>query len=251
VTSPKLALIAGGSGGVGGAISRALAEDGWDVSLTYRNGRERAESVVATVAALGREATMHQVELTDPESVSAWVSGHSYRSVDAVIYAAGPHVTMNYIGSLDSAVVKSTFENDVLACFHVIQSGLPALRESRGTFLATVSPAVERHMKRDILSASPKAAIEAMVRAVAVEYGRFGVRSNAIGVGLLEGEGMWTELVRNGDFTPESLAAGIKEIPLGRWGDVKDIAEAAKFLVSDRATWISGQTLSVDGGYSA
>lgn len=246
----KLALIAGGSGGVGGAIARTLAHDGWDVALTYRSGGERVRTVAAAVEEAGRQVTVHQVDLTDRGTVESWISAQGNRAINAVIYAAGPHIPMTYVASHEPDTVRYVLENDVMSCFNVMKAAVPPLRESKGTLLSVVTPAIDRHMKRDILSAAPKAAIQALVRGIAVEEGRFGVRSNAIGVGLLEGEGMWNELLRQGDFTPEQLAQGINEIPLRRWGDVQDIANAASFLVSDKAAWITGQTLHVDGGYA-
>ena len=115
--------------------------------------------------------------------------------------------------------------------------------------IATVTPALRRPTTRDILSAGPKAAIEALMRHTAVEEGRFGVRANCVGVGLLQ-DGMYHALKASGDFDDRYITASLKNLPLGRMGTAAEIADAVSFLASDKAAYITGQTLMVDGGYA-
>ena len=145
--------------------------------------------------------------------------------------------------------MRETVGTDVFGCHHVLHAALPHLRKSRGAIVAMATPAVRRATSRDVLSAAPKAAIVALVKHLAVEEGRFGVRANAVGVGLLQ-DGMYHALVASGDFDDRYIEAARKNLALGRMGTADEIADAVSFLVSDKAAYITGQTLNVDGGYA-
>ena len=133
------------------------------------------------------------------------------------MYAAGPYFPMAYTGDIEPERFAHQMANDTLACFNLVQPALPALRRSRGSIVAVSTPAVRRFPSRDLLSAAPKAAIEQIVRGIAVEYGKFGVRANAVGVGLLE-DGMFEDLMANGDYTESILDLSRRAIPLRRFG---------------------------------
>jgi NAD(P)-dependent dehydrogenase (short-subunit alcohol dehydrogenase family) len=110
--------------------------------------------------------------------------------------------------------------------------------------------ATRRFPVRDGLSAAPKAAVEALARGLAAEEGRYGVRVNCVGPGMLT-DGMAERLISSGELGEDALAAARAAIPLRRFGRAADIAEAVCFLASERAAFISGQMLDVDGGYAA
>jgi NAD(P)-dependent dehydrogenase (short-subunit alcohol dehydrogenase family) len=111
------------------------------------------------------------------------------------------------------------------------------------------TPAMRRYTVTDLMSSAPKAAIEQVVKGIAVEEGRFGVRANTVGVGLLT-DGMYQALVDAGSFDERFLEASTRNIALRRFGTAEEIAEAAVFLASARARYVTGQTLMVDGGYA-
>jgi 3-oxoacyl-[acyl-carrier protein] reductase len=109
--------------------------------------------------------------------------------------------------------------------------------------------ATVRFPRRDGLSSVPKATVEAIVRALAGEEGRFGVRVNCVGPGMLT-DGMASRLIASQDLDEDALRITQNNIPLGRFGTAVDVAHAVVFLASDGASYITGQKLDIDGGYA-
>ena len=130
-----------------------------------------------------------------------------------------------------------------------MQPALPYLRESTGCIVAITTAATRRYPVRDGLSSGPKGAVEAVVRAIAAEEGRFGVRANCVGPGMLT-DGMAARLIASGELDDAALEVTKRNIALRRFGEAVDVAEAVCFLASDRARFITGQMLDVDGGYT-
>jgi NAD(P)-dependent dehydrogenase (short-subunit alcohol dehydrogenase family) len=138
---------------------------------------------------------------------------------------------------------------DVMGCFNLLQASSEIFRAAgAGSFVALSSIAVHRHVPKDVLGALPKSAVEALIRAVAREEGRFGVRANCVAPGII-----WAGLGKQ--FMSDLYSEEVREkqranVPLGRFGEAREVAEAVAFLASDRSSYITGQTLIVDGGLS-
>ncbi|KHL02468.1 SDR family NAD(P)-dependent oxidoreductase [Sinomonas humi] len=247
----KIALVAGGSGGVGGEICRSLSRDGFAVAVGYRSSPAKAEELVAELNKDGGESIALALDLSNVANVENAVREvvDRYGRVDVGVYAAGPYIPQRWIGEITHAENASMFMQDAGSCFNLVAAVLPALRQARGSFLALTTPAVKRHIPKDSLSSIPKAAVEAIVRSIAVEEARHGVRANAVGVGFIEA-GMFFEMRERGDFSDSYVEMAKKNIPLRYQGRASDIADAVAFFASDRARYITGQVLQVDGGLS-
>ena len=232
------ALVVGGTGGLGSAICTALAADGWHVIVGYGARADRAAALAAALQASGGRAEARRIDLSDPELGDS--SG-----LGCLVFAAGPTVPQPRLSQTEPALLARHLELEAMGFFRIVHAALPALREARGCVVALLSAGLERWPPGDGLSVIPKAAIGAAIRGLAREEGRYGVRANAVGVGVIDA-GMFRRI----DFEEGWLEAAKRNIPLGRLGTAEEVAATVAFLASDRASYLTGQTIFVDGGAS-
>jgi len=244
------AVVTGGSGGLGAAICRMLAERGSHVALTYNRNADAAAAVVRDIESHGQKGRAWQLSLEDDAATAAFLDDvvAEFGAIHTLVYASGPHVPMVHLSKVRTADFRRQIEQDVIAFFNLVQPALAHLRAVQGNVVAVTTVATRRYPVRDGLSAAPKGAVEAVVRGLAAEEGRFGVRFNCVGPGMLV-DGMAERLISSGDLDERALDVARNNIPMRRFGNATDIAEAVCFLASDRASYITGLMLDVDGGY--
>jgi NAD(P)-dependent dehydrogenase (short-subunit alcohol dehydrogenase family) len=243
-------LVAGGSGGIGSGIARLFADARLPVVITYHSNADAADAVVKEIEAAGGVCEAQRCDLTDASAVDALVTDVRERHgrLGQVVYSAGPAFKFNYIGAIPDDDWHRVLDTDVNGAFHLIQAAVRAFRkQDGGNLVAVITSAVERVPSGDIMSAAPKAAIEMLVRGVARESGRFGIRANCVGPGWIDsGLGKSAMEEQLDEATRDRIIN--QTIPLRRMGQAEDIGWATLFLCSQQAGFISGQSLAVDGG---
>lgn len=245
-----VAFITGGSGGIGAAVVRAFVAAGCDVVFSYNKNRAAAESLLAELTRSGQKVDAMQLALEDSAAVNRCLTVvHSrYGRIHSVVYASGPATPINFVGGLTDEQWLTTFQMDTHAAFHLTRAALMIMKVQKGGSITAVTTTQHsRHVPQSVLSSAPKAAVESMLEVAAREYGRFGVRCNSVRSGWLDG-GKFADGI-GGQVTPEAKAAIAKSVPLGYLGDPGDVANACLFLASREASYVTGEALSVDGGW--
>ena len=237
----KKGLVIGANGGLGSACAQRMVEYGWQVFLGCRN-LEKATQITDSLGA----GTPIVLDLTQPETIETAMQ--LCGPLDGLVQAAGPHLSMEYVSRMDPQELALGLQLETIGFLRVVQTALPGIRERRGRIVALSSAGLAKHPSLDIASTVPKAGVEAIIRGLAVEEGKYGVRANSVAVGVVEA-GMF-ERLRHAGLSAEWQAAALRNIPLQRFGTAQDVAEAVCFLLSDKAKYITGQRLTVDGGYS-
>ena len=244
------AIIAGGSGGIGAGICRRFAAAGIPIVFTFHHDEDKARSLKSEIAASGGDSDYERVDLSVPAEVVALLDKVRARHgrVGHVIYAAGPKFEFNFIGSIPDSDWQRVVNADLNGAFNLIQAAVRCFRAQGGvgSLTAVITSAVERFPLKDALSAAPKAAIEMLIRGVAKESGRYGIRANCIGPGWINA-GLGKAAIQD-KLDDKTRDATRRMVPLQRFGEAEDIGWAALFLASRQASYITGQSLAVDGG---
>ncbi len=246
----QAAFVVGATGGLGRACTLALSRE-WDgVAIGYRSSADKAVQLASELAP-GCEGWPVHCDLTDGDTVLAAISGAKahFGQIGTMVFASGVAIGQPYVSKIDEVQWREVFETELIGLTRIISATLPVFREQGGgNFVIMVSVANYAFPPGDALSSVPKAAMESLGRAIAKEEGRFGIRANMVAPGIIDA-GLGTRFLQT-MYTPEIWDAQRRKIALQSFGSGEDIGDAVAFLASDRARYITGQTLIVDGGFS-
>jgi 3-oxoacyl-[acyl-carrier protein] reductase len=246
---PGAALVFGGSGGIGQHVALAFARAGTDVAIVYRSKQDVAEKVAGAVRALGRKASTHAADVTDPAQIRAAVAAavKTHGRLHTCACATGPVVEQVFIGETTPELWKRSMDTEVQGFFNAVQATLPHLREQGGGSYVHLGSAGHLWFpQKDGLSVIPKAANEALVKGIAKEEGKHGIRANSILVGVIKA-GMFLVLLERGVFDQAWTEETQKLLCLKRWGEPEEIGHAAVFLATNQ--YVTGQQINVSGGF--
>ena len=241
----QVAVVTGGSRGIGRAIVRAFVKEGARVAVVYKGNQQAAEALVAEVAQGGGTALALQADVSNPEDVKRCVERveKEWGRFDILVNNAGV-IRDDLFVRMEPEAWHAVLQTNLGGVYNFCHAlAYPMMRQRRGRIINVSSVAAEFVNMGQTNYAASKGAINAFTRALAMELAGRNVTVNAIAPGFIETD--MSEAVRNkaGDLIQ-------KKIPMKRLGQPEDVARVAVFLASDDAAYITGQVLTVDGGLS-
>lgn len=240
----QVALITGASRGIGRAVAQELAHTGFAVCINYLHRQDAAQALASTLRDGGCEAIAVQADVADRAAVEAMVhrAEDTLGPVSALVNNAGISI-QGLFQDTDDAAWQRCLDVNLTGARNAAQAVLPGMLHAKSGCIVNISSIWGlRGASCEVAYSCSKAGIVALTRSLALELAPSGIRVNAVAPGCIE-----TDMVRA--LGEDTLRALVEETPLGRLGQPQDIAHAAAFLLSDNASFITGQVLTVDGGF--
>jgi 3-oxoacyl-[acyl-carrier protein] reductase len=239
-TPSRRALVTGGSGGIGSAICRRLAGDGYSVIVHANGNLDKAQAVAADIAARGGQAQAVAFDVTDAAATAA--------ALDALLEAGPIQVLVNNAGIHDDAVFpgmqlaqwQRVLDVSLNGFFHVTQPlTMPMIRTRWGRIITITSVAAVAGNRGQVNYSAAKGALHAATKSLALEVASRGITVNAVAPGIIN------TAMTEGSFSPEIIQ---QMVPMKRAGKAEEVADLVGFLASEQAAYISGQVISINGG---
>jgi enoyl-[acyl-carrier protein] reductase III len=245
----RVALVTGGGRGIGRGIALRLARDGADCAITYRTQPEAARQVVAQIEALGRRALAVPLALEEPAQVEGAIAevADMFGRLD-ILVANAAATAFRPLAEQKAHNVQKTFAISVESFVAAVQETAPLMREAGRIVVVSGIDSHQAMAGHGVLGAA-KAAMESLVRSLALELGPRGITVNAVSPGLLDTASSRRYVESGLGVKWDEAAARIaRATPVRRLGTVADVASLVAYLVSDAAGFLTGQTILLDGG---
>jgi 3-oxoacyl-[acyl-carrier protein] reductase len=241
----KVAVVTGGSKGIGAAIAKQLAADGASVVVNYSTSREAAEKVVSEITAMGGRAIAVGASVAKEADIEALFAEtrKTFGKVDILVNNAGIYA----FAPLEDVTISEytrQYDTNVLGLLLTTKAALPLFPEEGGSVINISSVASTSAPATTSVYSSTKGAVDTITKALAKELGPRKIRVNSINPGFVITEGTHDAGIVGTDFEKGAVAS----TPLGRAGQPEDIAPPVSFLASDDSRWITGETIYVSGG---
>ena len=239
----KTALVTGSSRGIGRAVARELAHQGWAVGINYLHREDKAQELVEELTAAGCQAAVFQADVADGAAVASMVKelGETFSPVELVVNNAGV-AGQSLFQDISDEMWNRYLAVNLGGARNTIKAALPhMISEKRGCIVNISSIWGQRGASCEVAYACTKAGIIALTRSLAMELAPSGIRVNCVAPGVIETDMM-------GSFTAEDKAALAEETPVERLGTPEEVARTLVFLAGRGAGFITGQVLGVNGG---
>jgi 3-oxoacyl-[acyl-carrier protein] reductase len=244
--SGKVAVITGGSKGIGAAIAKALAAEGASVVVNYSSSKAEGEKVVKEITGNGAKAVAVQANLSNGKEIQTLFAEakKAFGRLDVLVNNAGIY-EFAALEQITEENFHKQFNLNVLGLLLASQAAAKLFDGNGGSIINLSSVVSTLAVPQGAVYSGTKAAVDAITRSLAAELGPRKIRVNAIRPGMVETEGLHSAGISESDMRKQIEA----QTPLGRIGQPQDIASAAVFLASDDASWITGETFLISGGY--